>query len=213
MSQMTAAFTTARLRAFETTVALYGNTKLHNVYIAYLLNMSTPQPVVYATVVDDRNTPDAIFPVYCQWMQVAPPFLRQGYAKEMFLAIRSWLGGTMVGDASTDEGAAFLNSLRLDPYASAAYFAKKLSPFFGVPEAQERIQREMLSLQALPQGGNPMLPPFQGDIFSVLSEVAPLAGLKWLIEAKANIPNRRELIEKLFNCATAALTKGTTSTP
>ena len=69
--------------------------------------MSTPQPIAYATVVDGRNTPGAIFPVYCQWMQVAPPFLRQGYAKELFTEIRSRLGGNMVGDAITDEGQPF----------------------------------------------------------------------------------------------------------
>jgi len=211
MSQMTVAFTTPRLQVFETTVAPYGDSRLQNVYIAYQLTLSTPQPVAYATVADDRNTPGAIFPVYCQWMQVAPPFLRQGYAKELFVAIRNRLGGTMVGDAITAEGAALLSSLGVDPYSSATYFASQFSSYFSVPEAQARIQQETQNLQALPPGQNPLSPGFQGDVLKSLAQIAPLAGLKWLIEARTPIPNRRELIEKLIQYAIAAMAQGTAS--
>ena len=77
-----------------------------------------------------------------------------------------------------------------------------------MPQVQERVQQETQRLQALPAGQNPLLPGFQGDVLQVLGQVAPFAGLKWLIEYKKPIQNRLWMIQTLGQHAITTFAQG-----
>src|SRR5258708_939069 len=112
MGEMTFAFETDRLRVFHATVTPWDSSPPSIIYAAFLKSGGAAQTVTHAVVTDQRGKgSQVLFPLYCELVETAAMFRRQGYGMELFLAIEDKLGSKMEAIAANEQGRAVRTKL------------------------------------------------------------------------------------------------------
>jgi hypothetical protein len=149
MGDMTFVFETERLRVFAASVTPWEGSEPSSVYLAFLRSGGAPQTIAHAVVSDHRGRPTtALFPLYCNLLEVSAMFRRQKYGKELFLAIEQHLGAQMIAIPATDEGKAFLAALGR-PSDPLAPHLVPIQRFLDYAAGQARIQGKQDAVEIL----------------------------------------------------------------
>jgi hypothetical protein len=165
MSQMTAAFNTARLRVFEASVTPWEQTGPRLMFTAFFRDAGPMQTVAHALVWDLRTYPHPPFRLFCDLMEVSSFFRRIGIAKELYQGIETHLEARMEGVAVTPEGEALLRSLgrEIDAFAPVLKEMQDMTDKVAAHNASNPQALEALKLLAnfLGDAKRPAYEPYQ----------------------------------------------------